>query len=133
MGSTTIDSLGETSGPIRPRELFDMSRVPSLNRVAPIAQSLRGKYQFFSTGKDCPRWRRILTVMYYVLLKLVALTVYFVLPGGALWLSFVTLKVPLGFNTVLRIGGIFAGIVLLQVFVLEVLYAAKVTRHLLRD
>lgn len=54
-----IDSLGDSLGGtvgrlIHPREYFDIWRTPSLIRVAPLAQALRGKYQFFSTSHGLP-------------------------------------------------------------------------------
>ena len=53
-------------GEIHPRELFDMLRLPSVNRVAPLAQSLRGPYQFYATIDGCPGWLRIMSTAYYL-------------------------------------------------------------------
>lgn len=73
-------------GPAEPREWFDILRLPTFNRVAPLAQLSRGKYQFFATRAGCPRIRRFVSTAYYVVLKLTALGVYFGLPGYALFL-----------------------------------------------
>jgi hypothetical protein len=63
---------------------------PSLSRVAPLAQSLRGQHQFFSTKKQCPKWLRKASVIYYVLLKTVSMLVYFGFPAWAFLKAFTT-------------------------------------------
>ena len=67
------------------REWFDMFRVPTFNRVAPLPQLARGSFQFYKNAKECPSWLRFLTTGYYLLLKLTAMAVYFALPGYALF------------------------------------------------
>jgi hypothetical protein len=61
---------------LHPWELFDMCRLPSLNRVAPLAQALRGRHQFFAGRRDRPAWIRATSFVYYALLKLASLLVY---------------------------------------------------------
>jgi len=115
---------------VHPRELFDMCRLPSLNRVAPLAQSLRGRYQFFAGKKDCPMWLRIASAGYYALLKVASLTVFFGLPSWALWSAFRSLS-PEGYvRYPLDIGGALAAATLLHVFLSDALYSMKVLRLL---
>ena len=123
-------SVGLVSVQIHPRELYDMLRLPSLNRVAPLAQLLRGKYQFYAKAESCPTWLRLATVCYYVLLKLASWIVYFIFPGCALWLAFRNVS-PAGWvSHVLAGGGILAGVALFHVFLSEVMYVGKVVREL---
>ncbi|NQT81943.1 hypothetical protein HQ563_02910 [bacterium] len=68
-----------------PLDLFDISRVPTFGRVAPLAQLARGKHQFFSDKSNCPGWLRWITAVFYVALKCVAGVVYLGLPAYALW------------------------------------------------
>jgi hypothetical protein len=113
---------------IYPRDLYDVFRLPSLNRVAPLAQSVRGKYQFYPHSRQCPRWLRWGSTVYYVLLKLMAMAVYFCLPAVALWLSY-TRANPSGFLrwSLLAIGAV-ALIALIQGLFEDILYSAGVAR-----
>jgi len=79
-----INLLPTTEKEPHPRELFDMLCQPSIARVAPLAQTLRGDYQFFETIKDCPAWRWHTSTVYYAILKASAIGIYFLLPGWAL-------------------------------------------------
>ena len=80
----SLDTKHHADNIVHPRDLFDMLRMPSLNRVAPLAQLLKGSTP--GTSKYSI-WRRIVAVSYYILLKLVGLVVFFGLPGAALWHS----------------------------------------------
>ncbi|MGA2614198.1 MAG: hypothetical protein ABSG38_12215 [Spirochaetia bacterium] len=51
------------------QDVFDAVATPSINRVAPIAQILQGKYQFFPDADDRPQWMRIVTAVYFILLR----------------------------------------------------------------
>ena len=78
-----IDSLGRAPSPatgIWLRDLYDASCVPSLSRVAPLAQIARGQFQFFSESHSCPPTRRIMTSLFYLYLKVIAALVYYILP-----------------------------------------------------
>jgi hypothetical protein len=68
-----------------PRDRFDMLRIPKFNRVAPLAQMILGKAEFYTGAEDCPKWRRVVSTFYYILLKLVSVVVYFGLPAFALF------------------------------------------------
>jgi len=133
LAHSTIDSLGKglpTNGQIYLREGFDMWSKPSLIRVAPLAQSLKGKYQFFPESQNCPTWLRLASVVYYVLLKLASLIVYFGLPSWALWKAHASVSVSGGLWGALALGGFLAGLALFQVLLIDVAYSPKVLKHL---
>jgi hypothetical protein len=115
---------------VHPRELFDMCRLPSLNRVAPLAQLLRGRYQFFVNSRDCPAWLRAASVGYYALLKLASLVVYFGLPSWALWAAYRNIPPAGRIGCFLAVGGALAAVTLLHVLVSDVWYAANILRYL---
>lgn len=78
----------ELSMGIDRRDLFDMLRIPSVNRVAPLSQLLRGKYQFWFQANNTPCWRQIVSGFYYIVLKVVAAVVYWALPGYSYWIAY---------------------------------------------
>jgi hypothetical protein len=131
-----LDSLSAsypTDDQIHPREFFDMLRMPSFNRVAPLAQLLRGKYQFYKTSRECPAWLRGLTVVYHVLLKVTSLAVYFGLPFWALCHAYANVLNVQSNSFVTwcaRVGGLLAGSALLVVLFAEIVYASKITKIL---
>lgn len=91
LAARLVDFLesNETSGNyVRPRDLLDIIRVSSLTRVAPLAQLIRGQYQFADRDDACPQWLRVASTGYYVALKLMATTVLFLLPVLALWYAY---------------------------------------------
>lgn len=121
-----IDSLTTDLGPeeVRPRDLFDISLVPSLNRVAPLAQFLRDTYQFLAGSKSYPMALRLATVGYYAFLKFASLIVYFVLPFWALWKAYGSVSVSGRLWVILVTGGfVLAAVVLFQVLVSDVVDA----------
>jgi hypothetical protein len=73
-----------------PRDVLDLLRIPSVNRVAPLAQVVGGEFYTLrnTSGNDCEAcWRfvrRLLAAAYYVVLKLPATLVYLGLPALAL-------------------------------------------------
>jgi hypothetical protein len=133
LAHAVVDSLAKdlpADGQLYLREWFDMCRKPSLNRVAPLAQSLKGKYQFSQASRNCPTWRRLVSVVYYVFLKLASLVVYFGLPSWALWQAHGRVSVSGWQRGPLGLGGILAGVALLQVLLSDVMYSRKVLKHL---
>src|ERR1022692_1124562 len=60
-----------------PRGMFDMGRIPSLNRVAPLAQLAIDQCSAITRQQW---WVRGLGALYYVLLKLLSIFVYYGLP-----------------------------------------------------
>jgi hypothetical protein len=128
-----IDSLvasDTVSGLIHPRDYFDMMRKPSLNRIASLAQSLRGKYQFFSSNQRLPRWLQLLTVIYYGLLKVMSFVVYFLLPLWALWQAYRSFPASGPLRVAAMVGVSIAGIALAQVLLLDLAYASNILKLL---
>lgn len=70
------------------RDIFDILRIPSINRVAPLAQNLRGKYEFYDGKEQCPGWLLWISTWYYVILKLLSTSVSVFMPGGALGVAY---------------------------------------------
>lgn len=133
LAHSVLDSMVSpalSQGDIHPRELFDMCRLPTFTRVAPLPQSLRGKYQFFAGSRACPPWLRLLSVVYYAMLKLVSFVVYFGLPGWALFRAYCNASLATGLHFVFAIGGCLAGATLLQVAVIDARYAANILSYL---
>jgi hypothetical protein len=124
-----LDSISKTRADFveaDPRELFDMLRLPTFNRVAPLAQLARGPFQFFRDNARCPAWLRTITTIYYVLLKLTAMFVYFGLPAYALFDAYEK-ALPVGsWLWLLRFAVVLAMITLLQVFLGDLLSLKKV-------
>lgn len=74
------------------QDLFDSIIEPTLNRVAPISQSILGVNQFFNVEnkeKKQNKFYRILAIVLYVFLKIAAILIFFGLP---LYSLFVTAK-----------------------------------------
>lgn len=127
-----ISSLAKMQAPdeaVHPRELYDMLRTPSLNRVAPLAQLLRGKYQFYASSR-CPGWLRMLSVLYYGIVKLVSFVVFYLLPIWALWRAYTLVALPGFWRMGVVAGGSVAGVTLLQVLFTDALYTVQVLHHL---
>jgi uncharacterized membrane protein (DUF485 family) len=135
LAQKAIDSLGDSLGGtvgclIHPREYFDIWRTPSLIRVAPLAQALRGKYQFFSTSHGLSQWRKRFTVTYYGLLKVVSLVVYFLLPVLALWRAYGNASMYGVPHWSATIGVSLATAALVPAFWWDFIYAVEILRHL---
>jgi len=80
-----IDRNSFCAGILHPRDVLDLLRVPSVNRVAPLAQVLSGQlYSLETTASGNAKLRRRLAGSYYLLLKLFATFVYIGLPVVAL-------------------------------------------------
>jgi hypothetical protein len=127
-----IDTLpvGADDG-VHARELFDMLRQPSVTRVAPLAQSLRGKYQFIATKGNCPPLLWWSSLGYYLVLKVASTGIYFLLPGWALWsIGTRVREAQVLWAPIFWIAGVLASFALLQVTVTELLYMGRVAKHL---
>lgn len=74
--------MSSAGGALHPRDVFDLLRVPSVNRVAPLPQAFSG--QFYSLRDTASKMHRWLAAIYYVLLKLFATLVYIGIPVVAL-------------------------------------------------
>ncbi|OGU57883.1 MAG: hypothetical protein A2V66_17580 [Ignavibacteria bacterium RBG_13_36_8] len=73
---------------IHPKDYFDMAQSASVNRVAPLAQLVRGKFQFRDNSNSCPKWLILLTSIYYLFLKIIAAVVFLLLPAFAYWKAY---------------------------------------------
>ena len=130
-----IDSLPsgfEVAG-MHPRELLDMLRVPSVNRVAPLAQSLRLKYQFYKTKEACPTVLVFGTTVWYALLKAVGVIVYFGVPAFALVYNYMRIdESSFIWRVLMHFCGSIALLSLLQVLLTDLWYARVVCKVISR-
>jgi hypothetical protein len=116
---------------IHPRDLFDMSRTSGLNRTAPLAQMLRGGFQFFDKSATCPSWLRILTGLYYLILKLASSLVFWVLPSIAYYLAWTKVDF-LGFpRFVSLLTAVIAGSAMAIVSISDIVWILSTARVLL--
>jgi len=76
------------NGDVYLQDILDVVLYPAINRVAPLAQVLQGKKQFFPEAEKLSRIQRYSALIYYVLLKLAATFVVYGLPGYAMLSSF---------------------------------------------
>jgi hypothetical protein len=128
-----ISSLAKVQDPdeaVHPRELYDMLRTPSLNRVAPLAQLLRGKYQFYASSGRCPGWLCVLSVLYYGIVKFVSFVVFYLLPMWALGQAYTLVALPGLWRMAVVASGSVAGVTLLQVLFTDARYTVQVLHHL---
>jgi hypothetical protein len=131
----TIDSLRKLhSGGVDPREMFDMARTPSLNRVAPLAQLAIDQVSSI-TGQRW--WVRGLGVLYYLLLKILSVLVYYGLPVLAVTMAYTNAfghglsdNVFFSFAKVAVCAALLA---LVHVFVSDIRYSCRVVRRLWRS
>ncbi|HKV94961.1 MAG TPA: hypothetical protein VJW20_20615 [Candidatus Angelobacter sp.] len=131
-----IDSLGSILGPtcnIHPRDYFDMCRKASLIHVASLAQSLRGKYQFYTAKGTAPTWLLVVTIIAYAGWKLIAFSIYFAVPFWALWQTHENFSAAGLLHTYNAIGTWAGSVALGQVLVLDILHAGKILTHLWRS
>jgi hypothetical protein len=126
-----LDHLGEApllGIGIHPRDLFDAFRLPSVIRLAPLPQLLRGLDSGISSSPVLPRWRKKMAVTYYVLLKIASWLVYFGFPCVALWITFVRTQAS-GWLLVILGGGAFISTVsLIHVLLVDIWYVNRVKR-----
>jgi hypothetical protein len=110
---------------MHPRELFDLLRLPSLNRVAPLAQLLRGRFQFYRSHASCPAWLRIVTTLYYISLKLTSMVVFFGLPAFSLYHSYKLTQVAGYLWWLMIVGGLLAASTLFLMCFAELVYLMR--------
>ena len=127
LGQRMLDKMPNEIQPIgiSPRDLYDVFRLPSLVRVAPLAELIKGKYQFSLDESKCPQLLRKITAMLYLFFKVVATAVYLVLPAIALG----TAVAASGTTDLLRIPGwivyvfsFVATVAFLIVFIVDLFY-----------
>ncbi len=120
-----LDDLAhEPSSHIKPRTWFDMWRSPTLNRIAPLAMSLRQIFPARTSNKV----KIIVVRSYYIVLRTVGLSTYFVFPLLALWYIYV-FKLGVITRRVFLFGALLATWALIQVVILDVRYARRAVRH----
>jgi hypothetical protein len=125
-------ALPRSGTDIHPRDVFDML-LPSVIRVAPLAQLLTGKHKFFTSEKGAPLGLRCLSTVYYVLLKIVTFFAYFGLPLYAFRQAYLSVHVTNPFFSIaLTAFGVVAAVALSQVIVVEVRYGWRVAGIFLR-
>ncbi len=129
----TLATLPRSGTEIDLRDFFDML-LPSVIRVAPLAQLLKGKYKFFTSERGAPRWLRCLSAVYYVILKIATFLAYFAVPLYALWQAYRAAVPVTGIfaRMAMAAGGVVASFALIQVIVVEVRYGWRVVGIFLR-
>jgi|GEM_PF-1207998 len=75
------------SGRIHLRDFVDSTVSPSLTRTAPLAQYLRGKYQFYPESEKSSLIMNIFSASIYLLLKIAAFLVVYLIPAFSLYKS----------------------------------------------
>jgi hypothetical protein len=130
LAQRALDELGESRvlAGLHPRDLFDALRVPSVNRVAPLAQLLRGRDAFFGNVVKVPPWRNRISQVYYLFLKALSWIVYFGFPTVALWMTFGRIEATGWLGSMLFLAGFLATIPLVQVFLVDVTFVLYVRR-----
>jgi hypothetical protein len=99
-----------------PREWFDMLRLPTFNRVAPLPQWLGGA------------WPRIVRACYYFLLRLTAMAVYFGLPAYALFHGHQKTLFVGSLGWLITVGTVLAMLTLVQVCLSDIAHTSRVLR-----
>jgi hypothetical protein len=129
MAHEALDTLdhGVIVGNLRPRDLFDMLQIPSLIRIAPLAQLFHG----ITTGSS-QQWRRTIGAAYYFALKGPAWLVYFLVPAAALWFTFARIDTAGSSRWLLMTVGALATLPLAQILVADVTYGIRIARLLSR-
>jgi len=69
------------------RDLLAVINTSSIQRTAPIAQILLGKYMFFPEAINRPNWLRLISIFYQLILKIISYLVIYVFPIYALYIS----------------------------------------------
>ncbi len=124
----------ETNNPYRERlylqDLFDSITSPGIAKVAPLAQIIQGKYQFYPEAHKRPLILSILGGIYFCVLRIIGILIIEIFPGYALFLSarYINLlsnsannwKIPKIFFLIV---GFTAAIIMFQLLILDIIYA----------
>jgi hypothetical protein len=113
---------------IHPLDYFDMLRVPSVNRVAPLAQLFQGIDAFHGSENRPTLRRRQLSVAYYLALKTVSWLVYFGFPTIALWIAFSRMSLASWQWWLLLVTAVVGTLPILHVLIVDIKYVYKVSR-----
>ncbi len=123
-------------GPVFLQDAVDVILYPAFNRMAPLAQVLQGRKQFFPEALQSPCAYRLIAYLYYLFLKILATAILYGFPGWALGISFYYSFhfMPPGWTIAkvfLWLMAGLAGITLTQLAVGDILYAVGVSRRIL--
>jgi hypothetical protein len=121
------------------QDVIDCTITSHLNRVAPLAQLFQGKYTFFPESNNRPRYIRIFSFSYYVIIKVLTLSVFYGLPVLALVKSLLTISLftagfaNLSFFKVLLFPTSFIAVVcLLSLLVTEIKCIILISKRVLK-
>jgi hypothetical protein len=117
------------------QDLVDAILYPALNRVAPLAQVLHGKNQFFPEAFKVSRFWRVISSTYYLLLKLIVTLILYVLPGYALIHAFFRSNINRStlWNIpfyVFWVVGLFSLIILFQLLIMDIIYTINALKRI---
>lgn len=113
---------------IHPRDYFDLVVAPTINRVGPLAQLLRGDSQLLPASARAKPIRQVVVTTYYVALKVIASFFYYVLPGAALVHAGHQASLAGTRRMLAYLGLGIAGAALLQIVVHEIVHVFVVAR-----
>jgi hypothetical protein len=125
-----MDRLGNESVlgvRVHPRDFFDALRLPSVIRLAPLAQLFKGRDVFFGSPVAISAGRRWASALYYLLLKAVSWLVYFGFPAGALWFTYARVEGPDWLSAALVVPATIASGALGHVLFEDIRYVREVT------
>ena len=138
--NTTIRAIyrdSNLSGGIDLRDALDIINATSINRTAPLAQLMLGKYQFYPEKDNQPKIRKFIAVCYQSVLKVSSYLVVYLLPMYALYIAFSNsglfnchgnvIGLPLYFLWAISGLAIF---VLFQLLYLEIYYAVSAIKRI---
>jgi hypothetical protein len=114
------------------RQWFDILRLPTFNRVSPLAQMLQRQVQSKKTPSSRHIGPRLVSVSYYLFLKLTAMLVYFGLPAFALYRSYEQMSFVTIHRWVIYVSGTVALLGLLQAFFSDLFSLRGIVPHIWR-
>jgi hypothetical protein len=122
-------------GNIHIQDVVDAMIYPTINRVAPIAQLLQGKDQFFPEANNRSKIKSFVSFSYYAILKLVTILVRLIFPAYALIVSFIRSKyfsnsvwqIPSIFFVII---GLFALIIIIQLVLYDIVHIWRIYKRL---
>jgi len=119
------------------QDIVDSMIYPSLSRVAPLAQSLLGKNQFFSKTDKASLGLRRFSTIYYIILKILSIIVIYLFPGYSLLRSFFEGNLYMWDQTLLPIlfwvVNLISTLILVQLFFMDVSYIRGVLKRIIHD
>lgn len=123
---------GENYEGIDPRELFDLLRLPSVNRVAPISQLLQGVVEK-NAHRHLSQFVGCCIVASYLALKAIATLAYAAFPAAALLYACDKSVVSGGLEIAIRVVLYAALTTLLVVFLVDTVHMFRAAAQMWRD